>query len=105
MRVPGTQIGSGDRVHGGGDCVVEEVSCVGGLSSDAVLELGPNLLDGVPLGRVRRQKENCRARILDGLASELVAMSGKVVHDDAIARPQLRHELMNDEGSEDFGGG
>ena len=63
----------------------------GGLSQQ-MLELGEDLLDGVQVGGVFRQKEELGPSRADELAHGFAPVTAKIVHDDDVARPKRWQE-------------
>ena len=65
-----------------------------------VLDLGEGLLDGVEVGRVRRQVAEPGAGGLDHLPDGGCLVGAEIVHDDDVTGLQHRHELLLDIGAE-----
>jgi len=103
MAKPAKQVGRSDGGHSSRDGVVEAVARVGTLPPDEFLQLRPELLNRVELRRVGREEEEGCASLLDGFQRASISMCCQVVHDDAVARLQVRHQLLFDEGTEDIG--
>ena len=62
------------------------------------LELGEGHFDGIEVGTVWGQVSQARAGGLDRLSDAVDFMSGQIVHDDDVARPQLGNERLFDIG-------
>ena len=65
-----------------------------------MLDLGEGLLDGIEVGRVRRQEPEPGTGGSDDLADGSRFVTAEVVHDDDIARLQGGHELLFDISTE-----
>ena len=66
--------------------------------SEHRFEFGKGHLDGIEVGRIRRQVEQARACSFDGLAHACNLVRGKIVHDDDITEREFRHEHLPDIG-------
>jgi hypothetical protein len=67
-----------------------------------LFELGPCFLDGIEVGRVRRQIEQLGSGALDALAHTGYLVRTEIVHDHPIARSQRGAENMVQVSKEDF---
>ena len=87
-------------LDGLGDGGPEVIDGAGGGLSEQGLEFSDGLLDGIEVGRVRRQEQARGASRLDCLfhAGDLVGR--QVVHHDQIARHQGGHEDLLHSGEE-----
>ena len=65
------------------------------------LELGEEQLDGIEIRGVRRQVEQLGSCCFDRLAHALDLVSGKIIHDDDIARSKRGGQALLDIGAED----
>ena len=70
--------------------------------SHEVFELGEELLDGIEVGAVRRQKEKVSALFSDRLPRRLAFMRTEIVEDDDVAWVEGRREHLLDIGGEEF---
>ena len=61
-------------------------------SSQQRLELGEGHLDRIEVGRIGRQEEKPRSRLLDGLAHTANPLGWQVIHDHDVAGAQFRRE-------------
>ena len=55
---------------------------------------------GIEVGRIGRQEEQCCTCSFDGFTSTRDLVSGKVVHDDDVARPQAWRQQRSDVSAE-----
>jgi hypothetical protein len=68
-----------------------------------VFELGEDLLDRVQIGRVFRQQEQPYARRADRAANGTPSVTGEIVGNDDIVRPERRSQHLLDIGQKTLG--
>ena len=67
-----------------------------------MLDLGEGPLNGVEIGGLGRQEAQARTGGADHLTNSCRFVRAQIVHDDDVAGPQDRHELLGDIGAEAF---
>src|SRR6516225_2459533 len=77
-------------------CSTKSNAVTRGESLDALLDECPARLDGIEVRRVGRQVFEPGADLLDDFADTRVMVSLCVVHDDDVARRELRRERVRD---------
>lgn len=78
------------------DCLFQGVLCSGCSFAQKRFELGEDLFDRVEIGTVGREEQQPRALGPDRGPDGRPLVAGEVVHDDDVARPQRRAELLLD---------
>ena len=93
----------GDPGQGFCDGLVElfGVACFGGAKE--LFEFSPGFLDGVEVGRVRRQVQHVGATLLKPFSHPGYLVRAEIIHDHNVARTQLRAEHLVEVGEEDVG--
>ena len=82
------------------DCVAEGVIASGLLSSEPVLELCEELLDGVQVGAICRQEEQVRPCVPDGRSDGFALVTAEIVEDYDVAGLEGRDQSLLDPGAE-----
>lgn len=100
MVKPSANVATGDQGQCIGDGTVEGPTSERVGASYDVLELGPSLLDGIELWRVGRDEHNLSAGVAYGFKDFAILVCRQIVHDDNVARAQIRNQLMGNECSE-----
>ena len=73
-----------------------------GSVAEEFFELAEGHFDGVEVGRVGRQVADLGSDAFDGLDDASHFVAGEVVHDDHVARPQRRREMLFDPTGEEL---
>ncbi len=92
-------------VEVGNECaarIPEGVDGALGGAFEQPFEFGEGQLDGIEVGIIRRQERQRRPGRFNRLADPDALVAGEIVHDDDVARPQGRKELLAHVGQEDL---